>query len=248
MPNERPSKWTAFMLSLAVPGSGQLLAGSATALAWFVAVALLVAVLAPLNVDSLSPAFSLLQLPLWLAVSFASAWHARGLLEISPPWPTSPNNRASVDCSGRGRKMHATIRVETTCSPDELWQRLRDVSTILTIDPFHEAVTLMRDPPAAGVDVVLHHNAFGRRFDRFGRILWWREGEGFAVSDLSSRGDDRGFPHIFEYRIEHDTDGKTALHVIVTGRWTSRFVPAVLGRWWIAAVCRYHAMLLRHGL
>ena len=151
MPNERPSKWTAFMLSLAVPGSGQLLAGSATCLAWFVAVALLVALLAPLKVDSLWSPVYWLQLPLWLGVSFASAWHARSLLEISPPWPTSPGNRASIDCGGRGRSIRSSIRVETGCSPAELWKRLSDLSNILTIDPFHEAVTLMRDAPAPGV-------------------------------------------------------------------------------------------------
>ena len=36
---------------------------------------------------------------------------------------------------------------------------------------------------------------------RRGRVCWWREGVGFAVSDLSMRGGRVGFPHVCGYRV-----------------------------------------------
>jgi hypothetical protein len=38
------------------------------------------------------------------------------------------------------------------------------------------------------------------------------------------------------------------LTIRVRGRWTSRFAPVWLGRWWIWLVCREHARLLAKGL
>lgn len=239
-------KWTAFWLSLAVPGAGQLLAGSPTALAWMAAAGVLGAIFLSPAASWRHGALVLVEFPVLAAVSLFSAWHARSLLERVPPWPATGGACASVECGGgRGRTIHARVRIATALSREEIWRRISDLPTFLTIDPFHERVTLMRAAPQAGVDLVLHHNALGRRFDRFGRVLWWREQDGFAFSDLSARGAARGFPHLFIYRIEAGDATSGVLLMEIKGRWTARFIPARLGRWWIAAVCRYHARLLR---
>ena len=94
------------------------------------------------------------------------------------------------------------IALTVTQSPERLWKQVRDLPRFLTIDPFHDQVTLMRDEPAEGVDLVLSHNAFGRRFLRFGRIVAWQEACGYTFSDLSARGPRTGFPHVFMVQIE----------------------------------------------
>ncbi len=245
----RPNKWTGFLLSLAVPGSGQLLARCPTALSWFVGAGVLAAVCGAVPAAGLGPLGVVLQLALWTVFNVVSAVDALGLLEPSPPWRASGKNKAKVACrGGTGRRIAASIRVETPLSPAALWKRISNLPVFLTIDPFHERITLMRDRPAAGVHLVLHHNAFGRRFDRFGRILRWSEGQGFTISDLSGRNKRSGFPHIFIYQIESSDAGCATLHVEITGRWTSRWIPIWMGRLWIVGVCRYHAALLRKAM
>jgi len=134
-------------------------------------------------------------------------------------------------------------------SPESLWKQVRDLPRFLTIDPFHDEVTLMRDEPEKGVDLVLSHNAFGRRFLRFGRILAWREGVGYTFSDLSAGGAWVGFPHVFMIEIEPTAETQLLrLTIRVRGRWTSRLVPVWIGRWWILLVAREHARLLRKAL
>ena len=244
---QRPSKWTAFGLSLIAPGSGQLLAGSVSGLAWLVAAAFLT-IMISLNIDSHSAWNYCLQSSLWLVFCLASAWHARGLLEMQPPWPNSVCTKPTVACEvHRKRRVSASLCIPTSLSSTELWNRIRQLEAFLTIDPFHERITLMRKEPAAGVDIVLHHNAFGCKFDRFGRILYWHEGIEFAISDLAAGDPRQGFPHVFHYRIEKDGD-KSSLTIRIRGRWTSRAIPIWLGRLWIAFVCRYHGMLLSHAL
>ena len=242
------SKWTACLLSLAVPGTGQLLAGSATAFGWFLTAGLATVVAVAMTDDSPAALVYCVQFSLWLMLGTASAWHALQLMETRSPWQRSRGSTSTVVCdAGSGRAIKAKIVIATNLSQAQLWRRIRRLEDFLTIDPFHEQVTLMRDQPAQGVDVVLHHNAFGRRFPRFGRILWWREGEGFAISDLSSRNPHAGFPHVFTYHIESSGD-TASLHIDITGRWTSRLVPTWLGRIWIRLICRYHAMLLTRAL
>jgi hypothetical protein len=251
-----PSKWTAFFLSAVVPGAGQLAARSWSCLAWFAATAVVLAAF------SLAAEFAqgkgwlaALQLVVGVGLCLVSAGHAKRLLESRQLRSDSVSTRSAVRCaSGTGRQVDATILLTVARSADELWQIVRDLPRFLTIDPFHESVMLMRDRPAVGVDVVLAHNAFGRRFLRFGRIVAWRERVGYTFSDLSARGPRAGFPHVFTVQIEplHETLRNAAptsqLTIRIRGRWTSRWIPTWIGRWWIALVCYEHARLLRKGL
>ncbi|MDX1947232.1 MAG: hypothetical protein SFU86_17660 [Pirellulaceae bacterium] len=253
------SKWTAFLLSALVPGAGQLAAKSWTCVAWFLAAGLLAAAAQRFG-DGLADSMWLTLLPLvGIALSLASGEHAKRLLEGRSHQPRV--TRAEVTCApSRGRSLNLAIELEVNQSAAELWRAARDLPRFLTLDPFHDEITLMRAAPAAGVDLVLSHNAFGRRFLRFGRIIAWREGAGYSFSDLSPRGPRVGFPHVFVIEVAESPpiDGqatksllpasRSRLTIRVRGRWTSRLVPVGVGRLWVWLVCREHARLLRKGL
>jgi hypothetical protein len=184
------SKWTLFFLSACVPGAGQLAARSWTCLAWFAAAGLLVAALTQLP----SP----LRVAMGIAFGLLCAEHAKRLVERRRAKGTSAVVAASLcHAQSRGRMLDIEFSLDVARSAADLWQFISNLPQFLTIDPFHDAVTLMRDRPARGVDLVLSHNAFGRRFLRFGRIVAWREGSGYTFSDLSGRDRRRGFPHVF---------------------------------------------------
>lgn len=258
-------KWTAFLLSLAVPGVGQLWAGSATCLAWFLAAGGTVAIGAAVSAGETNGVLIVGQFASLMILAVFSAEHAKRLLEprrdkVSGEAPSRPAGgtyqksesiKAHVcQTRGRGRAINIETRLDVPLPASELWSRVADLPRFLTIDPFHERVVLMRNEPAAGVDLVLWHNAFGRRFARFGRILSWHAGESYAFSDLSAHGKQRGFPHVFTVQVRpHPSDDNSCtLSIAVRGKWTSPLVPAAIGRWWVWLVCREHARLLRKGL
>jgi hypothetical protein len=251
-----PSKWTAFFLSAVVPGTGQLAARSWSCLTWFAATAVVLAAFSLANqVLQGSGWLAALQVIVGLGLCLASAEHAKRLLEARRRRHENIVTSARVHCAGgSGRQVRADIQLTVARSAEDLWEIVRDLPTFLTIDPFHETVTLMRDRPAVGVDVVLAHNAFGRRFLRFGRIVAWRERFGYALSDLSARGPRIGFPHVFTIQVEpleealRGAPPTSQLTIRVRGRWTSRWVPTWIGRWWIELVCHEHCRLLRKGL
>ena len=261
----RTSKWTAFLLSACVPGAGQLAARSWTCLAWFALAGLIAAGFARAGQLADGAAWLLpLQIGAGIALCLLSAEHAKRLLETGRR-RDSRVCESRVSCSGgAGRQVEVVISLTVDQSPEQLWKQISDLPRFLTIDPFHDQVTLMRDEPAKGVDLVLSHNAFGRRFLRFGRIIAWQEGVGYTFSDLSSRGPRAGFPHVFMVRIEplanellaneppglprrpsplphkvglRDKPGGSQLTIRVRGRWTSRIIPVWLGRQWIRLVC-----------
>jgi hypothetical protein len=150
------------------------------------------------------------------------------------------------------------MEVNSTLSTGQMWKRVSDLPDFLTIDPFHEQVTLQRAQPCAGVDLALHHNMFGLRFVRFGRILSWREGRSYAFSDLSRhdrpregrrhRGRWQGFPHVFFVEIVSQGDDRCQLVIKVRGKWTSRLMPVVVARLWLRWVFIEHARLLMKAL
>ncbi|MCA9267189.1 MAG: hypothetical protein KDA41_01900, partial [Planctomycetales bacterium] len=76
----RVSPWAGFLLSLAAPGAGQLLAGSWSALLWCAAAAVCIAAAQRAADGPLRPAAPLVQAGLLLCVGLASAMHARRLL------------------------------------------------------------------------------------------------------------------------------------------------------------------------
>jgi hypothetical protein len=192
-----------------------------------------------------------------IILGLVSAEHAKRLLERRSAVRTGLNSRVVVHRS-RGRGVSIRMEVDSTLSATQMWRRISDLPDFLTIDPFHEQVTPMRAKPCAGVDLALHHNVFGLRFVRFGRILSWREGRSYAFSDLSrhdrprqgrrQRGPRRGFPHVFFVDIIPQGEQRCQLVINVRGKWTSRLMPVVIARYWLHWVFLEHARLLMKAL
>ncbi len=262
-------KWTAWWLSLVAPGAGQLLARSLWCVPWLVAAGLTAAfgawVASAVGGTGLAPFAWALQVASLLTLGACSAEHARRLYDPAVS-RESALPACRVNCvSHRGRSIDIRIELNLQQRADFLWRRVADLTHFLTIDPFHEFVSLGGQAPAAGVELALAHNAAGLRFMRFGRIVRWSEGRGYEFSDLSARGRQRGFPHVFYVQVdpldeEHrefkrndrrtcgDSLARSRLTVRVCGKWTSQWIPVWVGRLWIRWVCREHARLLCKGL
>lgn len=122
----------------------------------------------------------------------------------------------------------------------QLWGQMRDVEHFIAIDPLHQDVSMNRQglPTPRGASLTIPHRLLGLGPTRIGRILQWREGSGFAFSDLSRRGVRKGFPHVCSYWIEPLSNDSCQLTVNAVGRWTARWVPRPLARlwlWWVLA-------------
>jgi hypothetical protein len=236
LPGSR-DKWTAFLLSLAVPGAGQLWARRWSCLGWFTAAA-------ALSVLPLPPAGQVAAL---MVLGLCSAEHAKRGLEPAGRGGAGAVSRVSCEpMKGTAVDLRIDLDVPRPC--DEVWRIVADLPSFLCIDPFHARVHVLGPRLEAGASLVLEHRAFGFTFPRFGRLLRWDEGRGYAFSDLSARGPGRGFPHCFFVTVEPGEAARTWLRVRVRGRWTARWLPPGFGRWWLRYVCAEHARLLRTAL
>ncbi|MBW3598491.1 MAG: SRPBCC family protein [Planctomycetes bacterium] len=253
MRTSHADKWTTFYLSLIAPGAGQLWAGSWWCVGWWLGWGGAVGVWSWLVSYGSSEWWLIagVQVVCFLAIAVVSAGHAKRQAEVDHPWPATPGTRVRVTRAPPKRRcIEATIEADIAAPPDVVWRRASDLPRFLVIDTFHDRVTLMRPRPAAGVDLVLSHNAFGRRFLRFGRILKWEEGRKYAFSDLSPRGPRHGFPHVFFVSVEPLSEEPitTRLTITVRGKWSSRWIPITLGRRWVWLVTRDHARLIRKAM
>ncbi|MFM9956650.1 MAG: hypothetical protein ACKVZJ_01125 [Phycisphaerales bacterium] len=134
--------------------------------------------------------------------------------------------------------------VEIGMPASAVWGQMKDFRRFLTLDPLHAEVVVTRDRPApqcaprspAGAKLLIRHRFLGVEVDRVGRMLRWREGQGFAMSDLSRRGTRVGFPHVCVYAIEPDGPSRCRLRVAAVGRWTATSWPRWLVRLWMCWV------------
>lgn len=149
--------------------------------------------------------------------------------------------RIHLDRSGR---VDAQSVMHLPMSAGAVWGQMRDLPRFLTRDPLHREVEVeepdaqsagvpARLPWRPGVRLRIRHEFLGLRVWRVGRVLQWREGVGFAVSDLSSRGVHRGFPHVCLYQVEPVSESTCRLTVSARGRWTATWMPRWLVRLWL---------------
>lgn len=103
-------------------------------------------------------------------------------------------------------------------SAGRAWGQVRDFGRYASHDYFHHDVRVSGGVPRAGVALRLSHRFAGFRVERVGRILRWREGVGFAFSDLSRRGPRAGFPHVFALTLEPAGDARCVVRLTVRGR------------------------------
>jgi hypothetical protein len=249
---KQPSRdrWTAFLLSLIVPGAGQLYVRHWSCVLWFVGAAGLSALMTWLASLTPIPALGLNVLSLAI-LGLASAEHAKRCLE-----PEGDGVTSKVQCDFTGAStVRLRIEVEVPRPVAEVWGVVADFERFASVDPFHARVVLDGPQPRAGVGVALQHRAFGVTLWRAGRLLTWHEGRGYAFSDLSRRGIHTGFPHVFfvtvlpRQRWSDDSRSEsttiTCVRIEVRGKWTARWVPGWLRHGWLRYVCLEHARLLR---
>jgi len=235
-------RWTGFWLSLAVPGSGQLLAQHPSCLAWFAAAVGIAASTAWLATFHTTLAVVANAVALVL-LGLASAEHAKRCLE--PQCRTADHVMARVSCDClRGSAVCMRIELEMRRPTAAVWRAVADFPRFACADPFHRRVIVLGKKLSRGVPLALEHRAFGFTLWRFGKLLRWREGQSLAFSDLSARGPRHGFPHVFFVDVSSLDAERTRLLVTVRGKWTAAWVPHCLQRCWLGYVCREHARLL----
>jgi len=226
-------KWTAFVLSLAVPGAGQLFAGSGTFVLWLAAVIAIASLAGPVAPWAIG------------LLSLFSAEHAKRCLELGQIRKGRGVVQSRIDCP-MPRKNRVKLGIELAIPKPAavVWAVVADLPRFLCVDPYHSRIVYLGKDRRPGLELALEHRAFGFTIWRLGRLLSWREGAGYAFSDLSARGTASGFPHVFFVGIE-PTDIGTRLSVRVRGKWTAGWIPRPLVRLWLWYVCCEHARLLR---
>ena len=136
-----------------------------------------------------------------------------------------------------GWVVRAQGSVEVAAPASAVWGQMRDVDWFLTRDPLHARVqrTDGRDASASWerAEITISHRVMGLGPDRVGRVLAWKEGHGFAVSDLSRRGPGVGFPHVCAFRIQPRDERSCRVVVDIRGRWTARWMPRWTAKLWL---------------
>lgn len=153
-------------------------------------------------------------------------------------------------------RVHASSDIDLPLPVSVVWGQMRDLPRFLSLDPLHARVRIAgaRVPGQGwvGVPLVIEHRLFGIGPDRRGRVLSWREGVGYAVSDLSKRGNRVGFPHVCVYELFERGRGTCLLRVSARGVWTARWTPRVLVKlwlWWVlfATEARVRGEVVRYA-
>ncbi|MDB5327872.1 MAG: hypothetical protein JWM57_3441 [Phycisphaerales bacterium] len=129
----------------------------------------------------------------------------------------------------------------------QAWGQLRDFHRYAAHDHFHAGFLIEGGVPQAGARLTIEHRYGPFRTRRVGRILRWREGEGFAFSDLSIGDARRAFPHVLRMSVGPTSEATCALTIAVTGRWTAP-TPRWIARLWLAWVFLQIVQKTRNGL
>jgi hypothetical protein len=139
-------------------------------------------------------------------------------------------------------RVHASHAIRLPLPASTIWGQMRDLRRFLTIDPLHKRVRSVdgrrTSISQAGDTFIIEHRVCSIGPDRLSRVLRWREGHGYAVSDLSRRGVHVGFPHVCEYDVRSINAQASLLTIAVRGRWTARFLPRPLIKLWLWWVLR----------
>lgn len=149
-----------------------------------------------------------------------------------------------ADVSESGR-VDVGTDIDVPLTAGTVWGQMRDFARFTTLDPFHARMRIGGGRPQAGSSLVIEHRFAGVGVDRIGRILRWREGVGYAFSDLSKRSTQVGFPHVYVYAVSATGPGTSTVRVTVRGRWTARWLPRAVIRLWLRWVLSYTAASIR---
>jgi hypothetical protein len=160
----------------------------------------------------------------------------------------------------RAWRVRAHDSLDLALPATKVWWHMRDLPTFLCIDPLHAQV-IISDHRAPSVQassshaqsfeqasLVIRHRLLGIGPDRIGRVLRWREGRGYVISDLSKRGVRVGFPHVCSYEVLPISNSRCRLTLEVRGVWTARWnslFPRLCAKAWLAWVMAATASRVR---
>ena len=148
----------------------------------------------------------------------------------------------------RGWRVTCRADFELPVSLPVAWGQLRDFRRFAAQDFFHAAVRVSPGGPRVGAALEIDHRFGPLRTTRVGRILQWRENEGYSFSDLSPRGLRRAFPHVYRYRLRPLSADTCQVEITVAGLWTTPLVPCFLVRLWLAWVFSHIATSARNSM
>lgn len=146
-------------------------------------------------------------------------------------------------------RVRARCELRVPLPASAVWGQMRDFRRFLTLDPLHVRVEEVRGSEPRGehwprgAEFLIEHRLLGLGAVRRGRVLSWKEGRGFAISDLSNRGARKSFPHVCTYEVVPEGEHASRLILGAAGRWTARWVPRPLVRawlWWVLKSTELH--------
>jgi hypothetical protein len=146
------------------------------------------------------------------------------------------------------RRVTCRATFELPRSHSVAWGQLRDFRRFAAQDFFHESVRVSPGGPRAGAELEIDHRFGPFRTKRLGRILHWRELDGYSFSDLSPRGPRSAFPHVYRYRLRALPPDRCQVEITVAGLWTTPFLPRPLIRLWLRWVFSHIAVSAHNSL
>lgn len=137
--------------------------------------------------------------------------------------------------------VNAQASVQLNASTDEIWAVMQRFNRFIAADPYHTRVTDAQGDrldtlPPCGTAIRLGHGIGLTWFDRVGTLLRIVPGKSIAFTDLSKRGRNIGFPHLYHYTLTPHNEQTCELTLAVRGRWSARWMPRADVRAWLAWV------------
>jgi hypothetical protein len=150
----------------------------------------------------------------------------------------------------RSHRVDCRATVHVPLSASIVWGQIRDFPRFACQEMFHAEMHIAGDIPRQGAPLQMIHRFLVFHVRRRGRICRWREGHGFAFSDLSlsPRTPRRGFPHIFSYLLKEISPAHCDVQIRVAGLWTARWIPRPLAWLWLRWVMQFAAQNVENEL
>lgn len=137
----------------------------------------------------------------------------------------------------------AETRVILDGSANEAWAVMQDLSRFISADPYHTRMTdehghKLDHIPPRGTKIRTGHGISVTFFDRVGTMTRVVPNQTIAFTDLSKRGPNVGFPHVYKYELIPLSEHRCELKLTARGRWSARWMPRGLVHawlWWVMA-------------
>ena len=139
--------------------------------------------------------------------------------------------------------VHAETSATIDASADEVWAVMQHFNRFIAADPYHTRITdaqgkRLNTLPPRGTALRIGHSIGFTWFDRLGTLIRLKPGQSFAFTDLSPRGANAGFPHVYKYQLTPISEAACELKLTVRGKWSARWLPRPVVKawlWWVMA-------------